>query len=218
MASSPTTQMRLSWEYCSVVLNHGFSWWWILSGSSFQASGSLLCLMFCLCAKWKSLKCVTLCNPMDYTVHEILQARILEWVAVPFSRGFSQPRNQTGVSCIAGRFFTNWAIRETWLPKGNGKIVKVIQLCPTLCDLMDYTVDSIVPTGLYSPWNSPGQNIGVGSRSLLQGIFPTQGLNPSLPHCRQILYQRSHKGRINRKQKTVAEFPTDLKFCVGLEE
>ena len=48
--------------------------------------------------------------------------------------------------------------------------------------------------GLYSPWNSPGQNTGVGSLSLLQGIFPTQGLNPGIPHCRQILYQLSHEG------------------------
>ena len=48
--------------------------------------------------------------------------------------------------------------------------------------------------GLYSPWNSPGQNTGVGSLSLLQGIFPTQGSNPGLLHCRQILYQLSHKG------------------------
>ena len=46
----------------------------------------------------------------------------------------------------------------------------------------------------YSPWNSPGQNTGVGTLSLLQGIFPTQGFNPGLPHCRQILYQLSHKG------------------------
>ena len=44
------------------------------------------------------------------------------------------------------------------------------------------------------PWNSPGQNTGVGSLSLLQGIFPTQGLNPGRPHCRQILYQLSHQG------------------------
>ena len=48
--------------------------------------------------------------------------------------------------------------------------------------------------GLYCPWNSLGQNIGEGSLSLLQGIFPTQGLNPDLPHYRQILYQLSHKG------------------------
>jgi len=46
-----------------------------------------------------------------------------------------------------------------------------------------------------SPWNSLGQYTGVGSPSLLQGIFPTQGLNPDLPHRRQILYQLSHKGR-----------------------
>ena len=45
-----------------------------------------------------------------------------------------------------------------------------------------------------SPWNSPSQNTGVGSLSLLQGIFPTQGSNPGLPHCRQTLYQLSHKG------------------------
>ena len=56
--------------------------------------------------------------------------------------------------------------------------------------------DSLWPHGLYSPWNSPGQKTGVGSLSLLQGIFPTQGLNPDLPHCRQIFfYQLSHKGR-----------------------
>ena len=49
-------------------------------------------------------------------------------------------------------------------------------------------------TQAHGPWNSPGQNTGVGSCSLLQGIFPTQGLNPGLLHCRQILYQLSHKG------------------------
>ena len=49
--------------------------------------------------------------------------------------------------------------------------------------------DSLQPHGLYSPWNSPGQNSGVGSLSLLQGTFLTQGLNPGLQHCRKILYQ-----------------------------
>ena len=48
--------------------------------------------------------------------------------------------------------------------------------------------DSLQPHGLYSPWNSPGQTTGVDSHSRLQGIFPTQGSNPYLPHCRQILY------------------------------
>ena len=61
--------------------------------------------------------CLTLCNPMDCsppgsTVHGILQARILEWVAMPFSRGSSWPRDQTWVSCTGGRFFTIWATRE----------------------------------------------------------------------------------------------------------
>ena len=51
--------------------------------------------------------CSALCDPMDYTVHGILQARILEWVAFPFPRGSSQPRDQTQVSGIAGRFFTS---------------------------------------------------------------------------------------------------------------
>ena len=50
--------------------------------------------------------------------------------------------------------------------------------------------------GLYSPWNSPDQNTGVGSLSLLQGIFPTQGSNLDVPHWRQILYQLSHEGHL----------------------
>ena len=54
--------------------------------------------------------------------------------------------------------------------------------------------NSLQPQGLYSPWDSPGQNTGVDSLSLLQGIFPTQGLNPGLPHCRQILYHLSEEG------------------------
>ena len=54
--------------------------------------------------------------------------------------------------------------------------------------------DSLWPHGLYNPWNSPGQNTGVGSLSLLQGIFPTQGSNSGLLHCGRILYQLSHKG------------------------
>ena len=50
--------------------------------------------------------CLTLCNCMDYTVHGILQAKILEWVAILFSRGSSQSRDQIQVSCIAGKLFT----------------------------------------------------------------------------------------------------------------
>ena len=103
------------------------------------------------------------CNLTGFSVHGILQARILQWVAIPFSRGSSQHRNQTQVSFIAGRFFTVWTTREAQL-------------------------------GLYSPRNSPGQNTGVGNCSLRQGIFPTQGSNPGLLHCRRILYQLSHQG------------------------
>ena len=57
--------------------------------------------------------------------------------------------------------------------------------------------DSLRPHGLYSSWNSPGQNIGMGSLSLLYGIFPNQVLNPGIPYCRQIFYQLSH----NRSQR-----------------
>ena len=56
--------------------------------------------------------CPTLCDFLDCIVHGILQARIREWVAFPFSRGSSQPRDQTQVSCIAAGFFTSWATRE----------------------------------------------------------------------------------------------------------
>ena len=56
--------------------------------------------------------CPAFSDPLDYTVHDIIQARILEWVAVPFSMGSSQPRDQTQDSGIAGRFFTSWATRK----------------------------------------------------------------------------------------------------------
>ena len=74
----------------------------------------------CWDTKWVKVKvkvtqlCPTLCDPMDYMVHGILQARILEWVAFPFSRGSSPPRNWTQVFHIAGRFFTSWATRKVY--------------------------------------------------------------------------------------------------------
>ena len=75
-----------------------------------------MCACVCMCVLVPQ-SCPILCDPMDSSppgssVHGILQARILQWVAIPFSRGSSWPRNQTGVSYIAGRFFTNWATRE----------------------------------------------------------------------------------------------------------
>ena len=73
-------------------------------------------------------------------------------------------------------------------------IVKVAQSCPTL-----------QMNGLHSPWNSPGQNTRVGSHSLLQGIFPIQGSNPGLPHCRQILYQLNYQGSPNINKSITRE-------------
>ena len=70
--------------------------------------------------------CSTLCDPMDYPW--ILQARILEWVAFPFSRGFSQPRDRTQVSHIAGGFFTNWATREAKI--NMWFCIKLKSFCP----------------------------------------------------------------------------------------
>ena len=92
------------------------------------------------------------------------------------------PKNESG-SC--------WVVSDSLQPHGlysqrnspDQDKVKVVQSCLTLCEPMNC-----------SPWNSPGQNTGVGSLSLLQGIFPTQGSNPGLPHGRRILYQLSHKG------------------------
>ena len=67
--------------------------------------------------------------------------------------------------------------------------VLVAQSCPTLCDPM-----ACSPPGTSVHGDSPGKNTGVDCHSLLQGIFPTQGLNPGPPHCRRILYHLSHKG------------------------
>ena len=71
--------------------------------------------------------CLTLCDPMDYSllgfsVHGILQARILEWIAIPFSRGTSQPRDRTLVSCITGRFFTVWATGKSQISASTQNI------------------------------------------------------------------------------------------------
>ena len=62
----------------------------------------------------------------------------------------------------------------------------------------------------YSPWNSLGQNTGMGSLFLLQGIFPTQGSNPGLPHFRWVLYQLSHKGSPRILEWVAIPSPVDL--------
>ena len=67
---------------------------------------------------------------------------------------------------------------------------EVAQSCLTLCDPMDCSLPGSEEP--LSPWNFPGKSTGVGYHFLLQGIFPTQGLNPGLQHCRQTLYRLSH--------------------------
>ena len=150
--------------------------------------------------------CPTLCDPVDYTVHGILQARILEWVAFPFSRGSSQPRDRIQVSCIAGRFFTSWDTKDAqWvrsqeeqktaslvhmrdrelgltLPSGVCSY-SVAKLYLTLCDLKDCS-----PPGFSLSMGFPRQEHCRGFHFLLQGIFPTQGLTHISCIGRQVLY------------------------------
>ena len=80
-------------------------------------------------------------------------------------------------------------------------------MCTRLsCDSCSVISDSLQPHGLYGPWNSAGQNTGVGRLFLLQRIFPTQGSNPGLLHYRQILYQLSHKGNPRRLEGVAYPF------------
>ena len=84
--------------------------------------------------------------------------------------------------------------------------------------------DSLQRHGLYSLWNFPGQNTGAGRLSFLQGIFPTQGSNPGLPHCRRILYQLSHQlestnrpGDIKLESYDLVDVGYREKFCINFE-
>ena len=101
---------------------------------------------------------------------------------------YPRDKERNRINTDKGRKVLKWLRGKTFLWKGLGtttvkgykwKLLSLLWLFAT--------------HGLYSPRNSPRQNTGVGSLSLLQGIFPTQGLNPGLLHCRQILYQLSHK-------------------------
>ena len=141
----------------------------------------------------KSLQsCLNLCDPIDVSPpgSPIPGIRTLEWVAISFSNAWKWKVKMKSLSRVR-LLVTPWTTAYQTPPsmgfsrQGSYQRllwVKVTQLCLTL-----------QPHGLYSSWNSPGQNTGVGSLSLLQGIFPTQGSNPGLLHCRWILYQLSHK-------------------------
>ena len=105
------------------------------------------------------------CSPPSSSVHEIFQARILEWVAMPSSRVSSWPRDQTQVLYTTGGFFTDWATREVHshaAAAAAAAAAKSHQSCPTLYDPIDGS-----PPGFHH-WDSPGKNAGVGSNFLLQ--------------------------------------------------
>ena len=121
------------------------------------------------------------CSPPGSSLHGILQARILEWVAIPFSRGSSWPRDWTWASCFAGRFFTIWATREGEMPWPLPSLWMWCESCSTV-------YDSLRPHGPYSPWGSPGQNTGVDSLSLLQGSLLS---TPSIFHQPAVCWHRS---------------------------
>ena len=125
---------------------------------------------------------------------EILQARILNWDAMPCWRGSSQSRDWTQVSHIAGGYFTMNSETSKHVSVPSSGILPsfmclVVQSCLTLCDPMDCT-----PPGTSVHGASPSKNTGMGCHTLLQGIFPTHGLNPGLPHCRWIFYCLSYQG------------------------
>ena len=111
------------WEDCGLFVIYSFNMIYYLDWCPYVeltlhswnkpsfGHGVCVCVCVCVCVKF-SQSCPTLYDPTDYTVHGILQARTLEWVAFPFSRRSSQPRDWTQVSRIAGGFFTSWATRE----------------------------------------------------------------------------------------------------------
>ena len=151
------------------------------------------------------------CSLPGSSIHGILQARIPEWVAISFSRGSSWPRNWTQVSCLAGRFFTNWAtslllLMHIGIPKAWHCTRRAASGSPS-CTCLEVTTQEfcvcagcasvmsdswrpheLQPTWLLCSWDSPVKNTRVVCHFLLQRIFPTQALNLCLPHCRQILY------------------------------
>ena len=104
------------------------------------------CSVIQSCPTWSvAQSCLTLCNPMDCSppgssVHGILQARILEWVAISSSRGSSQPWDWTSVSCIAGRFFTIWDTREA--PNILAKVTPKTTVLPSLPRLHNHQLKS----------------------------------------------------------------------------
>ena len=128
------------------------------------------------------------------------QSSILGWRNPGTEEPGGVPQSRTWLTCLSSssamrsicdKFsefpFIQECLNSPFIPKRYFHQVKVkvlvTQSCPTLFD-----------TRLLYPWNSPGKNTGMGCHFLLQGIFPTSGWNPALPHCRQTLYWLSHQG------------------------
>ena len=106
--------------------------------SVFSGHSNFGVLQDCTCAGLVTQSCPTRCDSMDYSppgssCHGILQARILEWVAISFSRGSSWPRDSTRVSCAAGKFFTVWATREARKTLHTSSRIYYIELLFGLC-------------------------------------------------------------------------------------
>ena len=128
------------------------------------------------------------CSLPGSSVHEISQARILGWVVISSSSGPSWSRDRAHVFCLGKGILYHWTTREApvlWLSYAVlSRSVVSNSLWPMACSLPGSSVHG----------DSPGKNIWVGFRALLQGIFPNQGSNPDLPCCRWILYSLSHQG------------------------
>ena len=104
----------------------------------------------------------------------------------PLSMGFSRQEYQSGLQFPCPGDLPNPGIKPRSPALQTDSLLTELQGSES--ESHSVMSNSLWPHGLYNPWNSPGQNTGVGSLSLLQGIFPIQGSNPGLLHCRQILY------------------------------
>ena len=119
----------------------------------------------------------------------------------PLSIGFSRQEYWSGLLFPSPGHLPNPGIEpsspasqaDSLPPERPGSSCYFFESQSESCLVVSHSFQPIQFHGLYSPWNSLGQNTGVDSLSLLQGIFPTQGSNPGLPHCRQILYQLRYK-------------------------
>ena len=149
------------------------------------------------------------CRQPGFSVHGIVHASVLEWVVMPCSRGSSQPRDWTQVSCIADRFFTtepsgklgflarpwqkgialkvdpyfSWTLHATMRPS--------FQSCLTLCDPMDCSPPGCSVHGILQ-----ARILEWVAIPFSRGSFLTQRSNPGVLHCRQILYSLSHQGSL----------------------